>query len=206
MAIKKQDLYKVWDGANLIKSNIDFLLNRTKPVNFPLNEESKQIITDLEDTYQAVPCAGIAANQIGHSARIFIGMEHDKEESIEDDDNQNIDNVIPESDNMEMYINPKITKNSLSSMQLGFEGCLSIPGVQLEIERYDNMKVSYQNKNGEIVIKKISGFISRLFQHELDHLNGSLMIQKQTSDELRAILQDEEYQPLINELFQYTKV
>ena len=203
MAIRQQSLYKVWDGKSLINENIDFLLRRANPVSFPLNEDSKQIVKDLEDTYIAIPCAGIAANQIGYNARIFVGMEFVDEETIEDDE-QNIDEVTPKEDNMEMYINPKIVKSSLSSIQTGFEGCLSIPEIQLEIERYDSIKVSYQNKEGDTIIKKMTGFLSRLFQHELDHLNGKLMIQQLNTSELKAILKDEKYEPLIKELMDYT--
>ena len=81
MAIRQQSLYKVWDGKSLINENINFLLRRTNPVSFPLNEESKQIVKDLEDTYIAIPCAGIAANQIGYNTRIFVGMEFVDEET-----------------------------------------------------------------------------------------------------------------------------
>ena len=204
MAVKEQNLYKVWDGENLNTNNIDFLLKRTKPVTFPLDSNTKQIIKDLKDTYIAVPCAGIAANQIGYNARIFVGMEHDHEEALEEDDKQNIDDVKPRSDNMEMYINPKILKNSLASTQLGYEGCLSIPEIQLEVKRFDSIKVSYQNTNGQTIIKKISKFISRLFQHELDHLDGKLMIQRQNEDEVKAILPDENYHNLISKLNTYT--
>ena len=204
MAIREQNLYKVWDGKVLIKENIDYLLKRTHPITFPLNNESKQIIKDLEDTYVNIPCAGIAANQIGYNARMFIGMEFVDEETVEDDE-QNIDEVIPKEDNMEIYINPKIIKSSLSSMQTGFEGCLSIPEIQLEVIRHDNIKVSYQNREGLTITKKMAGFLSRLFQHELDHLDGKLMIQKMNDEELKAILQDEKYEPLIKELKNYTR-
>ena len=204
MAIREQNLYKVWDGKVLIKENIDYLLKRTHPITFPLNNESKQIIKDLEDTYVNIPCAGIAANQIGYNARMFIGMEFVDEETVENDE-QNIDEVIPKEDNMEIYINPKIIKSSLSSMQTGFEGCLSIPEIQLEVIRHDNIKVSYQNREGLTITKKMAGFLSRLFQHELDHLDGKLMIQKMNDEELKAILQDEKYEPLIKELKNYTR-
>ena len=130
-------------------------------------------------------------------------MEFVDEETIEDDE-QNIDEVIPKEDNMEIYINPKIIKSSLSSTQTGFEGCLSIPEIQLEVKRYDSIKVSYQNKDGLTITKKMTGFLSRLFQHEVDHLNGKLMIQKINENELKTILQDEKYEPLIKELKNYT--
>ena len=73
MAVKK--IIKVWDDEGLIDKNIDFLLNQTKKIHFPLTTNSKQIIQDLHDTYRKIPCAGIAANQIGYDYQIFIGIK-----------------------------------------------------------------------------------------------------------------------------------
>ena len=75
MALKK--LVEVWDGKNLIESNIEFLKQKTKEVHQPFTDETKQILNDLLDVYKATPCAGVAANQIGYNKRIFIGLKHD---------------------------------------------------------------------------------------------------------------------------------
>ena len=204
MAIRKQDLYKVWDGENLIKSNIDFLLNRTKSVNFPLNEESKQIITDLEDTYQAVPCAGIAANQLGYNKKLFIGMKHDRDKIASDDPSQNLDNIEPDPDNYDIYINPQIDKKDIKSTQSGAEACLSIPGLSLIIERYDEIKVRYYTVEGRAIKKPLKGFLSRLFQHELDHLNGKLMFENPISKLDFHHIEEGLKPDIINALFDYT--
>ena len=82
MAIKETDLVKIWDGKKVNRENIDFLRTPTKEVKFPLSNHVKQIIEDLIDTYKAVPCAGIAANQIGYDKKLFIGMKHDKDKSV----------------------------------------------------------------------------------------------------------------------------
>ena len=60
MAIKEQNLYKVWDGKKLNTDNIDFLLKRTKPVTFPLDSNTKQIIKDLEDRLLNFFCSSVA--------------------------------------------------------------------------------------------------------------------------------------------------
>ena len=62
MAIK--NIVKIWDDNQLILDNIEFLRKKTRPVKFPLSDNSKAIIQDLVDSYKAIPCAGIAANQI----------------------------------------------------------------------------------------------------------------------------------------------
>ena len=170
MAVKK--LIEVWDGAHLVNKNINFLKQKTKKVRIPFNGNINMILTDLLDTYKSTPCAGIAANQIGYDSSIFIGLKEDKEEEEET-------NIIgnPHSNNYEFYINPEIYHSTKKSIQEGEEGCLSIPEIRIIAERFDKIKIKYYNENGEKIKKPLSGFMSRLFQHELDHLNGILMVE-----------------------------
>ena len=177
MTIKNQDLVKVWDEKKLIEENIQFLKQPTKKVNFPISEHIESIIQDLIDTYKATPCAGIAANQIGYNKSIFIGMEYDDRPEEGKDDGQDLDDVERDPNNYDIYINPQIDKVDEKSLQIGDEGCLSIPNLTLQVERYDKIKVRYYNLEGKAIKKPLSKFISRLYQHELDHLNGKLMIE-----------------------------
>ena len=177
MAVRSKDLVKVWNGERLIEDNIQFLKRQTKKVEFPLSEYIDNIIKDLIDTYKVTPCAGIAANQLGYDRSIFIGMEYDDRPEETKDDSEDLDDIERDPNNYEIYINPQIDKTYTESLQTGDEGCLSIPNLTLEIERYDKIKVRYYNLNGEAVKKPLDKFISRLYQHELDHLNGKLMIE-----------------------------
>ena len=177
MTIKTKDLVKVWDENVLIENNIQFLKQPAKKVNFPLSDYVKSIIQDLIDTYKCTPCAGIAANQIGYDQSLFIGMKYDDRPDDNNDDSQDLDDVERNPDNYDIYINPQIDKFDIESIQVGDEGCLSIPNLTLEIERYDKIKIRYYNLDGKAVRKPLSQFISRLYQHELDHLNGKLMIE-----------------------------
>ena len=185
----KKELVKVWDGVDIIEENILFLKKATKQVPFPLSEESRKVIDDLIDTYKATPCAGIAANQIGYDSSIFIGMreDFDDKESYEDTKKSRAENkkTNDQSDNMEIYINPQIDMINKDSVQVGSEGCLSIPEVELVVQRYDKIKVRYYNEGGEVIKKPLSKFLSRLFQHELDHLKGLLMVE---SDKIQDII------------------
>ena len=158
MAVK--EIIKVWDKGEMLEENIKFLMKPTNPVNFPLNDNDRVILNDLVETYNKIECAGIAANQIGYKKRIFIGKR---------DDSDNYSDY-------RIYINPRIDKVNEDSMQLGPEGCLSIPDLSLNIDRYDKITVRYYDEDGKKQIMKISGFISRLFQHEIEHLDGKLMI------------------------------
>jgi len=175
MAIKK--LIEVWDGKNLLKNNIKFLKRTTKEVHLPLSENNKNILDNLLDTFKTVPCAGVAANQIGYDKRIFIGLKHDDYHDNEDEDEEKEIIGNPNADNYEFYINPQIDYCTKKSIQEGEEGCLSIPEVLIIAERFDKIKIRYYNQEGKKIKKNLTGFISRLFQHELDHLNGVLMVE-----------------------------
>ena len=208
MAVRNIDLLEVWDDEHIIEKNIDFLRTPTKPIqksdfNSP---KIKQIIEDLIDTYQAIPCAGIAANQIGYDEKLFIGMKHDRNKTVSDDPTQNIDQIEPKPDNYEIYINPRIDKTNKKSTQQGSEGCLSIPGISLIIERYDEIDVRYYNKEGKKQKKSLAGFLSRLFQHELDHLNGKLMFEDPISNILldNSATLESKYVDQIEKLIKYT--
>ena len=179
MAIKK--IVKIWDDGKISNSNIEFLKLKTKKVTFPLSPFINQIIQDLIDTYETITCAGIAANQIGYEYQIFIGMKEikteDEAEEIEKKEAElSSASGNPYADNYEIYINPQIDKVDSQSIQLDEEGCLSIPGLMVGRERYDKIKIRYYDVNGAVHKCTFSGFLSKLFQHELDHLNGELMI------------------------------
>ena len=182
MANKESDLVTVWINDKINEKNINFLRSPVKPVTFPISKQIQKIIDDLIDTFKAIPCAGIAANQIGYDKKIFIGMKYDKDLSVSEDSTQNIDEVKPDPENYEIYINPQIDRVDRKSTQIGTEGCLSIPEIVLNIERYDNIKVRYYNAKGRAIKKPLKGFISRLFQHELDHLEGRLMFEEPLSN------------------------
>ena len=202
MAVRNQNIVRVWDGDSLNESNIEFLRTPTTPVEFPISKQVQQIITDLIDTFRAIPCAGIASNQLGYDKKIFIGMKYDREV---DDDAKDIDEVEPDPDNYELYINPQIDRTDSKSTQTGSEGCLSIPNITLEIERYNEIKVRYYDASGRKIKKPLSGFLSRLYQHELDHLNGNLMFENPLSNIYISEYADKKYVEQLQSLVAYLK-
>ena len=197
MAIQK--LVEVWDGKNILKNNIEFLKKKTHEVRLPLSDTNKQILIDLLDTYKVTPCAGIAANQIGHDKRIFIGLKEDVDEEVEEKQ-EIIGN--PNANNYEFYINPQIDHTSKKSIQEGEEGCLSIPEVRLITERFDKIKVRYYNEEGKKIKKPLKGFLSRLFQHELDHLDGVLMVESKKIKKVYQITDNKNIQMLYKYLME----
>ena len=210
MAIKK--LVEVWDGKILIEKNINFLKEKTKDVHLPISDTDKIILNDLLDTYKKVPCAGIAANQIGYNKKIFIGMKEDepdteeqyKELRKENNKKHQEESGNPNANNFEFYINPQIDQTYKKSIQEEEEGCLSIPEIRLIAERFDKIKVRYYDINGKKITKTLKGFLSRLFQHELDHLEGKLMVENKKIKKIYRISDNENinslYSNLIDEL------
>ena len=213
MAIKK--LVEVWDGKNIIENNINFLKQKTKEIHLPINDTNKEILKDLLDTYKKVPCAGIAANQIGYNKRIFIGMKNDepdtedqyKELRKDEPKAEKKELTNPNADNYEFYINPQIDQTYKKSIQEEEEGCLSIPEIRLIAERYDKIKVRYYDINGKKIKKTLKGFLSRLFQHELDHLDGKLMVENSKIKKVYRISDNENinslYSNLVDELSKF---
>tara|TARA_A100001011_G_scaffold399299_1_gene507296 strand:- start:3960 stop:4619 length:660 start_codon:yes stop_codon:yes gene_type:complete len=178
-----REIVKIWNEEQLLNESIDFLHQKTKKVEFPISDEVKSIIQDLTDSYKEIPCAGIAANQIGYNVSIFIGMHHcddeDQGKEIEKKESEYEKSSLSGNDiadNCEIYINPKIDIFDESSKQCDIEGCLSVPSLGLFINRYDKIKVRYYTPEGNVIKKPLRGFMSKLFQHELDHLNGILMV------------------------------
>ena len=184
-----REIVKVWSETDLIHENISFLKEKTNNVFFPITNNTKIIIQDLLDTYRKIPCAGIAANQIGYNKSIFIGMKK-LDENIDTDEIErkeataktNSTEINEYADNYEIYINPQVDKVDNKSTQEEIEGCLSIPNISLRIKRFNKIKVRYYNESGRVIKKSLEGFMSKLFQHELDHLEGKLMIEHDLID------------------------
>jgi len=197
MGVKK--LIEVWDGEKLVDKNIHFLKKKTNLVHLPLSKNIKKILIDLLDTFQAIPCAGVAANQIGYDKSIFIGLKKDIEDSP-NEPNQTTKN--PNLNNYEFYINPEIYYYTKKSLQEGEEGCLSIPEVRIIAERFNKIKVKYYNEKGEKIKKPLSGFMSRLFQHELDHINGVLMVENNKIKSVHRISENDNISSLYIQLIE----
>ena len=99
---------------------------------------------------------GVSANQLGHDVRVFAMRGEKKEDSL-------------------VCVNPKIEDFS-ENMNTMEEGCLSIPDVFARVVRPAEIVVSYQNELGEDEKQSLDGLTARVFQHELDHLDGILFI------------------------------
>ncbi len=146
-------------------------------VTFPepsLRLKSKQVTkfdTDLQilidnmfETMRAAPGVGLAAPQIGESLRLVVV------EYTEDED----ENAKPKK---YVLVNPEIVKRS-EEMITDIEGCLSLPGLAGRVERHEAVTVKAKNRFGKPLKIEAEGWLARIFQHEIDHLDGVLYIDR----------------------------
>jgi len=128
------------------------------------------LIDDMVETMRAAPGVGLAAPQIGLSDRLAVIEYYEKEQDEEIED-------APKK--VWAVINPEIVKASPETL-MGIEGCLSIPGLVGEVERHAEIQVKALNRHGRPVRIKAKGWLARIFQHEIDHLNGVLFTERAT--------------------------
>ncbi len=126
------------------------------------------------ETMREAPGVGLAAPQVGISERLAVV------EYAEEDEDEEVETVHedaekppkpPKPKQMFVLINPEIVKASEEKV-MGIEGCLSIPGLLGEVERHEALQVKALNRHGKPVKLKVDGWLARIFQHEIDHLNG----------------------------------
>ena len=132
-----------------------------------INEEILEIIEDLKTTLEFGTGLGIAAPQIGINKRIIVVGA--KKENIKYNDA----GEVP----ITAMINPTWREISKET-DIQYEGCMSVPSIRGKVERYKDIELTYYNENGEQIMKQIHGFFARLVQHECEHLDGIVFLDK----------------------------
>lgn len=132
-----------------------------------INREILDIIEDLKATLKFGTGQGIAAPQIGVNKRIIVVGA--KKENIKYNDAEEIP--------ITAMINP-IWKKISEDTDIQYEGCMSVPVIRGKVERYKNIELTYFNENGEKIVRLVNGFFARLVQHECDHLDGIVFLEK----------------------------
>lgn len=122
------------------------------------NQDLHILISDMVETLREAPGVGLAAPQIGISSRLIV-VEFGSE----------IDDEIPTK--LYVVVNPEIIYYSDEKVK-GTEGCLSVPGLAGTVERSKDVIVKGLNRQGKAIKIKASGWLARIFQHEIDHLDG----------------------------------
>lgn len=122
--------------------------------------ELQTLLDDMVDTMRAAPGVGLAGPQVGVPLRVIVVEYGEREE----------DGVPPR---LYKVVNPEIVRASAET-EMGAEGCLSIPGYLGDVERSVAVTVKGFNSQGKPIRIKASGWLARIFQHEIDHLDGIL--------------------------------
>ncbi|WNC73268.1 peptide deformylase [Thalassotalea psychrophila] len=145
------------------------LRKRAVAVNDILGDECQKLIKQMMLAVQEAGGVGIAAPQIHHSVRIFIMCSKPNAR-------------YPDAPLMAptAIINPEILHYSAEKVK-DWEGCLSVPSMRGLVPRHSQITVRYFDQQGNEQQKELSGFIARIFQHELDHLNGLTFIDQLAS-------------------------
>lgn len=159
---------------------------RSKAKEIPVNQINKpaiqRLISDMQETLKNTPDGvGLAAPQIGESVRVFIVSEEalqvDKKTAASEASPEDLNKNTKKEWKYFVFINPVIKKMSQKKVD-GAEGCLSVPGKYGEVKRAEKITVEAYDENGKKFTRGASKFFARVLQHELDHLEGVLFIDK----------------------------
>lgn len=133
------------------------------------DKKLQQLIDDMVDTMLEAPGVGLAAPQVAVSQRLIVVKLPDDDESKEEyGDDAGVLHIV---------INPEITRVSEEVVD-GVEGCLSIPGYVGLVSRHESVVVKGMDRTGKNLRIKARGWLARVFQHEIDHLDGVLYIDR----------------------------
>ncbi|MDJ0743998.1 MAG: peptide deformylase [Xenococcaceae cyanobacterium MO_167.B27] len=159
------------------------LRTKAKAVTDITDPKISQLIDSLIETAIASNGVGIAAPQVSQSFRLFIVASR-----------PNI--RYPDAPKMQptAMINPKIISHSEQKVK-DWEGCLSVPGLRGLVPRYQTVEVEYLTREGVLESKVLTDFVARIFQHELDHLDGILFLDRLESNQ--DLYSEAEYQKRI---------
>jgi peptide deformylase len=143
------------------------LKSRAAPVE-EFDEPLERLAEDMLATMRDHEGVGLAANQVGRLKRIFVAALEDEEYVI---------------------VNPEIEARSEETAK-ETEGCLSIPGIHVGVERPTAITISGSDASGESLRMDVTGLLARVFQHEVDHLNGVTILERTDRESRKAAMRE----------------
>ena len=149
----------------------DPILRRKARAVTTFDKKLQTVIDDMIETMREAPGVGLAAPQVGISDRLIVVeyYQNAEAEELEDDTLKKV----------WVMLNPEIVKTSDEKV-LGVEGCLSVPNLVGEVERHAAIQVKGLNRRGQPMRVKAQGWLARIFQHEVDHLNRIIFTDRAT--------------------------
>jgi peptide deformylase len=137
-----------------------------KPVE-DFDDDLRRLVARMAELMKEANGVGLAATQVGVLRRVFV--------------------FSPEDDRVVVLVNPEIPKRGQET-DLDDEGCLSIQGVTVPVERPTSIRLEGRDENGQEVALDLEGMAARIAQHEFDHLDGKLMIDRTTPEARREAM------------------
>lgn len=146
------------------------LRQQTKPVTL-FDLHLQRLVQVMKDVMEREEGVGLAANQIGVLSRIMVWRDPENEGEHH------------------AYVNPRIVERSEACCTVS-EGCLSIPDSTMDITRAEEVVVETQDLEGEPLTVRLTGMPARIVQHEIDHLDGILIVDRASSEERARVLKE----------------
>lgn len=143
------------------------LKSRATPVD-KFDETLEQLAEDMLQTMREYEGVGLAANQVGRLKRVLVAALEDEEYVV---------------------VNPEISEIG-DETEIEVEGCLSIPEIQVEVERATRIAVTGQDSTGGPLKLEAEGLLARILQHEIDHLNGVLILDRTDRESRKAAMRE----------------
>ena len=150
------------------------LRQRCRPVT-EINDELIDLVNDMLETMVDANGVGLAAPQVGIDLRLaVIDVSHDPEcvsfLTVNGEDVE-LESIMPL-----VFINPELEFGQ--QKEFGLEGCLSIQGIRSEVRRPEQVKATLPQLDGSVLVVETDGLLARALQHEIDHLNGVLFVDR----------------------------
>jgi peptide deformylase len=164
MANKKT--WKLWEKDSINEEETKLLRRKADELPIPFDEDGKRDIRILIESFlHRDDALGLAAPQIGISKQIVVFKNKHLDER----------GRVKNEKDFDVLINPRITQIR-GDKETATEGCLSCPDVSVEVPRHTEIKIKAYDRQGKKINKRYTGFLARVVQHELDHLEGKLII------------------------------
>jgi peptide deformylase len=151
-----------------LKTYPDPILRKKGEIVTDFGPETQKLFDDMIETMYQEDGVGLAAPQIGVSKQIFVASP-----------------TMTEGEEY-VFVNPQILE--AQGREFGLEGCLSLPGISGEIPRARKIKFRALDRNGKPVEMEVKDFFARIVQHETDHLNGILLVDRVDFDKRQELL------------------
>ncbi len=150
-----------------IRQYPDPVLRMKAPSVEKFDDDLKRLVTRMGELMKDANGVGLAATQVGVLRRVFV--------------------FAPEEDEVAVLVNPEIVRRGDES-DTDDEGCLSIQGVTMPVERSTSVRIEGLDERGDEVGYDFDGIVARIVQHELDHLDGTLILDRTTPEARREAL------------------